>query len=328
MHYKHAIVGGTFDHFHAGHLSLLKKAFEIADRVTIGITTSDMYQHKYQAATIENYDKRHASLVHFLKENGWLEQATILPIKDKYGSILTDPTIEAIIVSPETEKAAGEIVQERQEKRLSAIEIIVVPFVKTQNGLIVSSENIRKGIIDREGNSYLHFFQSKTELQLPDALRTELQQPIGHVTTDPADIKRQLNPHSLLISVGDIVTTTLLEANINPDLAVVDFRTRREDIDDKTIARYFPGIKPAIANPAGTINPKFAGVFLERLHHPNHKIIRVDGEEDLLTLPVILLAPLGTTVLYGQFEAGMVLASVTEELKRTIKDLLQKFEAK
>jgi len=42
----------------------------------------------------------------------------------------------------------------------------------------------------------------------------------------------------------------------------------------------------------------------------------VTGEEDLLALPAIVLAPLGSVVLYGQYDKGVVINEVTEELKK------------
>jgi len=51
----------------------------------------------------------------------------------------------------------------------------------------------------------------------------------------------------------------------------------------------------------------------------------IDGEEDLLTLPAILLAPLSSLVLYGQWDRGAVMVEVTEEMKNQVKKLLERF---
>lgn len=59
-----------------------------------------------------------------------------------------------------------------------------------------------------------------------------------------------------------------------------------------------------------------------RLRGGKRSIIRVIGEEDLAGVPAILLAPLGTVVLYGQPGEGMVAVDVTEEKKDTIRNIL------
>ena len=55
--------------------------------------------------------------------------------------------------------------------------------------------------------------------------------------------------------------------------------------------------------------------------------IVIDGEEDLLALPAILLAPLKSMVLYGQMDLGVVLVEVTEEMKEKVAGLVKKFES-
>ena len=49
-------------------------------------------------------------------------------------------------------------------------------------------------------------------------------------------------------------------------------------------------------------------------------IIEVEGEEDLAVLPIIILAPEDTTVLYGQPNEGLVLLNSAD-----LKDQAQKF---
>lgn len=326
MQFKHAIIGGTFDHFHVGHKAMLEKAFNTAEKVSIGITTPEMYQNKALNSQIESQEVREQALKNFLEKDNWLSRAIIIPISNKYGNTLTDPTIEAIIVSPETEKVAQEIQSERVQKGLSKLEIIVVPFVMSEDGKIVSSERIRKGEIDRNGSSYSTFLKERASLHLPDSLRSELQKPIGRIVTNVEDVQQLVKPNSFLISIGDIVTTDLMQHDIFPTISIVDLRTRRQDLDPELIEKFFSNVAISLNNPAGTISPDFAELFLEKLQsNPEREIIRVDGEEDLLTMPAILLSPLGTTVIYGQFEVGMVVVEVTEEVKDMIQHLIEQF---
>ena len=180
-------------------------------------------------------------------------------------------------------------------------------------------------MIDRGGGSYLSFFQKKSSYALPDSLREELQIPIGEIYKEVKDTLPLFTQTKLLISVGDIVSTSLLEAGITPNIAIVDFRTRREALDEKTITKHYSHVDKTLSNPHGTINPEIANVILATSRINQTTILKVDGEEDLLTLPVILLAPLGTVVIYGQYEVGMIVVEVTEEIKKVIKDLLSQF---
>ena len=48
----------------------------------------------------------------------------------------------------------------------------------------------------------------------------------------------------------------------------------------------------------------------------------VDGEEDLLALVAISVAPDGSLVVYGQPNEGLVLVPVTSQKKKEIADIL------
>jgi hypothetical protein len=54
----------------------------------------------------------------------------------------------------------------------------------------------------------------------------------------------------------------------------------------------------------------------------------VSGEEDLLTLPAVLLAKNGSRVFYGQPGKGMVLIEVNAKTKKKVKKLVDEMEVK
>lgn len=54
--------------------------------------------------------------------------------------------------------------------------------------------------------------------------------------------------------------------------------------------------------------------------------ILVEGEEDLVALPAIAVAPEGAHVVYGQPGEGMVHVDVTDDHRREMRDLLERFE--
>jgi len=153
--FHHLVLGGTFDHFHQGHKSLLKKALELGEKITIGITSDKFSQKKFLAQLIEPFAIRKKAVEKFVKK--YLNDGRhldILPISDIYGTTLIDKTIEAIVVSQATKKNALLINEKRKTIGLPKLAIIVVDNVLAADGKLLSSERIRAGEVDREGNSY------------------------------------------------------------------------------------------------------------------------------------------------------------------------------
>lgn len=340
MQLKHAIIGGTFDHFHIGHQALLNEAFKRADKVSLGISKPELYQHKLLSQTIEDYATRERSIINYLKQNNLIDRAMLVPITDMYGTTLIDPTIDAVVVSPDTEENAKIINDQRKSEGLPLMEIITVPYVLGDDRESVSSERIRSGEIDREGHSYFMFFQSRDGYKLPDNLRDELKKPVGTVVSETNKLSDLIQNPISLITVGDIATATLLETDIHPDIAIIDLRTQRHPLEEQVKERFlqFP---ISLSNPAGTINPEIGNIlrsfFSERASVGNESksqpstssgqttILRVEGEEDLLALPAMLLSPLGAVMIYGQYNLGMVVVKITEDKKEYAKHLLEQF---
>lgn len=324
--YKSAILGGTFDHFHLGHEQFIKTAFDQSQNVTIGVVEKLLSTTKSFSNSIEDYSVREANLKLFLLKLGVLPRTKIIAINDIYGTSLTDNDIEAIFVTESTRRNADKINSERQNRNLTKLKVVVVPFSLGDDGHIISSGRIRSGQIDRQGNSYLKYFTQKKIYHLPDNLRTTLQQPIGVVVKDLDQIANIIPPLSHLVSIGDIVSIDLQKSGYRPDIIVVDYHTRRHALDLGVIQKYFPTTSAKITNLAGTINSKFAEIFLSSItKSESPQIIVVNGEEDLLAIPAILLSPLGSYVVYGQYNIGMCIVKITEDIKSLAKNLLDQF---
>ena len=143
-------IGGTFDLLHKGHKKLIDKAFEVAGRngfVFIGITTGNMLESK---KSVKNLDERINNLKQYLNEKGYINNAIIKPIKDRYGPTLTDD-FDAIVVSPETIKTAEEINKKRIENGEKQLKIIQIPFILAKDGSPISSTRIKNKEIDEDG---------------------------------------------------------------------------------------------------------------------------------------------------------------------------------
>jgi len=149
--FKVVAVGGTFDEFHKGHRALLLKAFEMGDRVLIGLSTDELVQRLGKPHKISTYDFRLEELKGFLRKEGLLERGEIMPLHNAYGVTLSKGCVDALIVSRETEKTAKEINKKRGAKGLEPLNIVVIDMVPAYNDEPISTTRIRRGEIDREG---------------------------------------------------------------------------------------------------------------------------------------------------------------------------------
>ena len=145
-------VGGTFDLFHRGHRVLLIKAFEVGNRVLIGLCSDDFVEKMSKPHRIVPYAKRLEDLEKLLKKNGVLERAEITPLDDAYGITLSERRIDAIVVSEETEPRAREINEKRKSLGMSPLPIITVNMVLSEDHYPISSTRIWFEEIDREGH--------------------------------------------------------------------------------------------------------------------------------------------------------------------------------
>ncbi|WP_128478501.1 GTP-dependent dephospho-CoA kinase family protein [Halorussus pelagicus] len=160
-------------------------------------------------------------------------------------------------------------------------------------------------------------------------MRGELKEPMGPIFTDAERLLDEAGDGPL-VAVGDVVTYHLERAGVAPDVAVVDGLTKREEVEDSVaegVARLGREAREVrVENPAGAVSREMVETLGEAIVDPEPTVIVVDGEEDLVTLPAIAAAPLGTSVVYGQPDEGMVLAEVTDEAKAEMRDLLGRMD--
>jgi pantetheine-phosphate adenylyltransferase len=329
--YKHAVVGGTFDRFHIGHQKLLIAAFHSSAKVTIGLANEQLTQDKYFLHAIEDYKTRENYLLAFLRTNNLLEKAEIIRINDIYGGSDINHDYDAIFATEGTLPNVKKINQKRMENNLPELFIELVPYVKSSDHEPVTSSRIRKGEIDRDGKAYFDLFSVKKRLLLPEDLRDTLRIPLGKVIKDMRQVKKFIDNNSLLITIGDIVTINLFMKDIRSDISIFDFRTRRHIISEEyfNILKSFTVSSPTqeVINEPGIIERRSVGsirrALMNFLESGEKQVIEVEGEDDLLTLPVILLSPLNSVVLYGQAGVGTVIVKVTEKKKKEVERLVR-----
>lgn len=332
MKYKHSVIGGTFDRLHAGHKRLINEAFSDSQKVTIGITSSKLFDAAKASSTIEGYNARLFSVKRHLETGDYLNRSLIVEINDIYGPTATDSDFDAIYTTEENIKNVKKINEKRKKNGLKALEVIVIPYVFGDDQKIISSSRIRNGEIDREGNSYFELLALKKRYKLPDELRGQLQKPFGKVIKNLTHIEKIIDMQNLTIAVGDIATVNLYKQGLQADISIIDHKTRRRTMESKemveiSVLERISEIHETVNEP-GMIERRAVGVIrkaLQVLKETSRKqLITVYGEEDLLTIPAVLLSPLESIVLYGQPDQGLVSIHVSEKKKRDFVYLLNK----
>ena len=152
-------------------------------------------------------------------------------------------------------------------------------------------------------------------LLLPRERRRDFAWPRGLLCSGPA-CTTLIPRRAPLACVGDIVSKYCLEdierGALRPPLAVLvyDAKTRRSE--------RLSGITPPsifeihrIANPPGTITAEAMSLLCRLARTGGLHAVRVDGEEDMLALPLIECMPEGSMVTYGVPGRGMALIYVS-----------------
>ena len=143
--YSKVAVGGTFDKFHDGHKKLLSTAFELGNRIEIGVTSDAFGGLKGE---IDSCEERMNNLKLFFKDKS---NFRVVSLDDPFGTTIYEADFDAIVVSEETEPTAMKINEIRLSKGMNPLDIVVVSFVLAEDGNPISSTRIRRGEIDKNG---------------------------------------------------------------------------------------------------------------------------------------------------------------------------------
>lgn len=327
------LIGGTFDRFHVGHEVLLSTSLRYAEKLEIWITTDEMARRK--SSIIEGWDKRSDEVTKWLRINA-PDRFSIHVLEDEYGPALHRRDCDSITCTEETEAMCERINSEREMDGLPKLEIIVVPHLEDALGGIVSSTRIRSGIIDRRGNPWVIPELSVKSYRMVKQLDSELKEPLGELFIGPesspevAMISALENlelPVPALIAVGDVTVQTLLDMDVIPDVALVDGKTKRRNLDKSEQVNESAFEQVLFANnPAGMLTPSLFIACRDAMASDLATLIVIEGEEDMSPMYLHRLAPLGTAILYGQPGEGVVLRITDEVVKERCRSLLDAFE--
>ncbi|KAJ7219418.1 hypothetical protein GGX14DRAFT_436121 [Mycena pura] len=140
------VLGGTFDHLHAGHKILLSMAAWLAsEKVIVGVTDDALLVRKAYAEVLEPLAQRTATVRAFLSALRPALSFDIVPINDVYGPTSWDPNIQALVVSKETASGAASIANYRAEHGLPALETFTIDVISaTETSLSAADADLLK----------------------------------------------------------------------------------------------------------------------------------------------------------------------------------------
>jgi len=144
-------MGGTFDIIHHGHMTLLSTAFDISEKVIIGLTSDEFVQKKGKNP-IHKYDERLKNLTSIIFKKFPNSYFEISQLNNDFGPAVFEKEVQALVVSDETKNQGNILNKLRIERNLSPVEIIVVPMTLAKDGKRISTTRIKNSEIDSDGN--------------------------------------------------------------------------------------------------------------------------------------------------------------------------------
>ena len=149
--YSLVALGGTFDIIHKGHLALLSSAFEISDKVIIGLTSNELAAKKGKTPN-NDYKKRFENLTSSISKEFQNHSFQISKLDDDFGPAVLEKEVEALVVSDETSNQGNILNELRKKKKLPPVQIITVSMILAKDGKRISTTRIKNSEIDMDGN--------------------------------------------------------------------------------------------------------------------------------------------------------------------------------
>ena len=155
-----------------------------------------------------------------------------------------------------------------------------------------------------------------------------LKNPFGILIHDKyitrEKIKTVLKNAGRVISVGDCTTDRLISLDIIPDILVIDGIERRTKRSHGLHSKIMAAKELHCSNPPGSISKEAFLVLHQALAMQGPVKVIVDGEEDMLALPIIAIAGEKAVVLYGQPLEGIVAVNINPEMQTKAKNLMDR----
>lgn len=154
-------------------------------------------------------------------------------------------------------------------------------------------------------------------------IREKLSKPLGPVIDEDSALEMARSCEGMVITVGDLVSASLLRRGFEPKIVIFDDKRARHH--DRFPRELISGYKmKRVENRPGVISAEACEALKRLISISGHFALKILGEEDLLGLPAIEAAPVGSLVFYGQPERGIVAVAVDENSKGTARSILER----
>ena len=164
-------------------------------------------------------------------------------------------------------------------------------------------------------------------MKLPDSLRDKFKTPLGvllpEIQADKTNIEKFLSEKSYIITVGDRTTEKMIDFGLVPSLQIIDGQEKRKKREPPKLSN---ATELTVDNPAAEVTETSIDMIKQALTMQPPVRLFINGEEDLLVLPVCIHAPENAVVLYGQPNEGLVVVKVTPEIRNKAQRLLDSME--
>jgi uncharacterized protein (UPF0218 family)/phosphopantetheine adenylyltransferase len=313
-----------FDRFHLGHEALVDKLSDMPDPVTVVTDGEIVGKGLDLESIIQPLEVRIAELQKHLVSEGLSGSIKVISAShiDDLVAIKNKATF-LMYQGPCCDEVKSGALSRRKEELGHDDELTYMKPVRAYDGNKLTSARIRKGEIDRQGRRLRGTKEPPRRLDL--SLRTDLKAPKGDVydkKDGPPEERvvkriREEIPKSV-IAVGDVTAATLIHQGYIPDVSIVDGITKRGVYEEKLSGER----EYSFYNPAAVLYPEAWSTIDTAIHDKQKSLVTVDGEEDLMGFPGVLLAPNGSVMLYGQPDVGIVWVPVDKANKALGRSLL------
>ncbi len=161
-------------------------------------------------------------------------------------------------------------------------------------------------------------------MKLPENLREQLKIPLGILLPEKQVTKENILKYtssaSFIITVGDATTEKMLKFDIIPSLQIIDSQEKRSKREPPSAAKVASSI--SCDNPPGEISTQSIDAIKNAFKLKPPVRIIINGEEDLLVIPVCLYAPENSVVMYGQPNEGLVIVSINQDIRKKTQLIL------